>query len=78
MTIAKLSELTITSLGFVRCAFQGHLFRAPAGLHTVHRVRRITKSIYSLKIWMFKRQFKLTKREEKKRIADICLFTIVI
>mgnify|MGYP003492342303 FL=1 len=35
----------------------------------------MAKSIYSLKIWMLKGRFKLTKREQKG-IADICLFTV--
>ena len=53
---------------------RGVSFRAPAGLH---RVRWMSKSIYSLKIWMLKSQFKLTKKEERG-IADICLFTVML
>ena len=66
----ELLELTIIFLGGVPA--RGVSFRAPAGLH---RARWMAKSIYSLKIWMLKGQFKLTKREQKG-IADICLFTV--
>jgi hypothetical protein len=68
----ELLELTITFLGVVPS--RGISFRAPAGLH---RARWMAKSVYSLKIWMFKRQFKLTKREQKG-LADICLFTVLL
>ena len=66
----ELLELTIIFLGGVPA--RGVSFRAPAGLH---RARWMAKSIYSLKIWMLKGRFKLTKREQKG-IADICLFTV--
>lgn len=68
----ELLELTITFLGGLPS--RGISFKTPAGLH---RARWMAKSIYSLKIWMFKRQFKLTKREEKG-LADISLFTVMI
>jgi len=35
----------------------------------------MAKAIYSLKIWMFRQQFKLTKKEQQG-IADVCLFTV--
>mgnify|MGYP006352973215 FL=1 len=66
----ELLELTIIFRGGV--PDRGVSFRAPARLH---RARWMAKSIYSLKIWMLKGQFKLTKREQKG-IADICLFTV--
>lgn len=47
-------------------------FRTPAELH---RTRWIEKSIYSLKINLFKRQFKLSEKETI-RIRDICIFTV--
>lgn len=47
-------------------------FRAPAGLH---RARWMAKVIYALKIWMFRNQFKLTKKEEKG-LLEICIFTV--
>jgi hypothetical protein len=68
----ELLELTITFLGGVPS--RGISFRAPAGLH---RAKWMAKSVYSLKIWMFKQQFKLTKREENG-LADICLFTVML
>lgn len=47
-------------------------FIAPAGLH---RARWMAKAIYALKIWMFRGQFKLTKKEEKGML-EICIFTV--
>ena len=66
----ELLKLTITFLGGVPA--RGVSFRMPAELH---RAKWMAKSIYSLKIWMLERQFKLSKREQNG-IADICLFTV--
>lgn len=49
-------------------------FKAPAGLH---RARWMSKAVYSLKLWMLRSQFKLTKTEEKG-LRDICLFTVKV
>lgn len=68
----ELLNLTIIFLGGV--PKKGISFRAPAGLH---RARWIAKAIYSLKLFMFKDQFKLTKRE-LKAITEICVFVIAI
>ena len=68
----ELLELTIMFLGGVPS--QGCSFKAPAGLH---RARWMAKAIYSLKIWMLRSQFKMTKKEEKG-IADVCLFTVTL
>ena len=68
----ELLELTIMFLGGVPS--RGCSFKAPAGLH---RARWMAKAIYSLKIWMLRSQFKMTKREEKG-IADVCLFTVIL
>jgi hypothetical protein len=35
----------------------------------------MTKAIYSLKVYLFMEQFKLTKREEKG-ICEICVFAL--
>lgn len=53
---------------------RGLSFRAPAGLD---KARWMAKSIYSLKIWMLKKHFELTKMEEKG-IANICIFTVFL
>lgn len=37
----------------------------------------MAKAINSLKIWMLRSQFKMTKKEEKG-IADVCLFTVTL
>src|SRR6218665_1726132 len=58
---------TITFLGGLPSS--GISFRAPAGLH---RARWMAKSVYSIKILMFKGQFKLTKREEKSYQTFAC------
>lgn len=49
-------------------------FKAPAG---VHRARWMAKAIYSLKIYLFRSQFQLTKREETG-IRNICIFSAAI
>jgi hypothetical protein len=56
----ELQNLTIIFLGGT--PGKG-IFRAPAGLH--HQATWIAKTIYSLKGYIFREQFKLTKREEK-------------
>ena len=53
---------------------RGISFKAPAGLH---RARWMAKAVYSLKVWIFRSQFKLTKTEEKG-LGDICLFTVKV
>ncbi|GBP54469.1 hypothetical protein EVAR_47338_1 [Eumeta japonica] len=56
----ELLTLTIIFLGGV--PNKGISFRAPAGLH---RARWMAKAIYCLKLFMFRDQFKMTKRELK-------------
>lgn len=68
----ELLELCIIFLGDV--PEKGVSFKAPAGMH---RARWMAKAIYSLKIYLFRDQFKITKREEAG-IRDICVFTVVI
>ena len=68
----ELLDLTIIFLGGTPS--KGISFRAPSGLH---QARWMAKAIYALKIWMFRSQFKLTKRQEKA-LADICQFTVII
>lgn len=71
----ELLELAILFLGGVLNKHkQKFSFKAPAGLH---RARWMSKSIYALKIFMFKKQFKLTKMEENG-IREICISTIKI
>ena len=53
---------------------KGLSFRFPGGLH---RARWMEKAIYSLKIYLFRGQFKLTKKEYVG-ICDICIFTVRI
>ena len=68
----ELLNLTIIFLGGV--PNKGISFRAPAGLH---RARWMAKAIYCLKLFMFREQFKLTKRELKV-ITEICVFVVII
>lgn len=49
---------------------RGIRFMAPGA---THHARWLSKVIYSLKIWMFKGQFHLTKKEEKG-LQDVCIF----
>ena len=67
-----LLNLTIIFLGGV--PKKGVLFRRPAGLH---RARWMARALYCLKIYLFKHQFKLTKKDEKA-VRDICIFTVII
>ena len=39
----------------------------------MHHARWMAKALYTLKIWIFRGQFKLTKREEQG-IREICIF----
>lgn len=68
----ELLELSIMFLGDV--PEKGVSFKAPGGMH---RARWMAKAIYSLKIYLFRGQFNITKREEHG-IRDICIFTVVI
>ena len=47
-------------------------FKSPAG---PHHARWVAKIIYSMKIWIFRAQFKLTTRETNGA-QEICLFGI--
>ena len=54
----------------------------PRGIHimapeAMHQARWMAKVICSLKIWMFRSQFKLTKKEEKG-LREVCLFSVVL
>ncbi|XP_063547373.1 uncharacterized protein LOC134754858 [Cydia strobilella] len=68
----ELLNLTIIYLGGIPDS--GVAFRMPAGLH---RARWMAKAMYCFKLFMFRHQFKMTKREEKA-VKDICTFTAVI
>lgn len=61
-------ELVIIFLGAVPA--RGVRFMAPGAMH---HARWLSKVIYSLKIWMFRGQFQLTKTEEKG-LQDVCVF----
>lgn len=67
-------ELVIIFLGaaLARYREQRMRFMLPGAMH---HARWMSKVIYSLKIWMFKAQFKLTSKE-KKALSDVCVFTI--
>lgn len=66
----ELLELTIVFLGGV--PERGIRFRAPAGLH---RARWMAKATYSLKIYLFRDEFKLSKQEEFG-IRQVCMFVV--
>lgn len=68
----ELLNLTIIYLGGV--SENQALFRMPAGLH---RARWMAKAMYCLKIFLFRHQFKITKKEEKG-IKDVCIFSVMI
>jgi hypothetical protein len=68
----ELLNLAIIFLGGI--LERGISFRTPGGLH---RARWMAKAIYSLKIYLFRDQFKLSKKEETG-IRDACIFTIKV
>lgn len=68
----ELLELAIIFLGEV--PKRGVHFRAPGGMH---RARWTAKDIYSLKIYLFRNQFKLPKQEESG-IRQVCSFVVKI
>ena len=57
----ELLQLTISFLADAR--FPGTTFKPPAELH---RARWVSKAIYALKIWMFREQFRLTKKRRER------------
>lgn len=68
----ELLQLSIVFLGGE--LENGVSFKMPAGLH---RARWMAKCIYSLKILLFREQFRLTKHEEKS-LLEIFIFTVLI
>ncbi|GBP22025.1 hypothetical protein EVAR_18666_1 [Eumeta japonica] len=68
----ELLDLTIIYLGGV--PEKRTLLRMPPGLH---RARWMPKSMYCLKIFLFRHQLKMTKKEEKG-IKDVCIFSVMI
>lgn len=65
-------ELVIIFLGAAPA--RGIRFMSPGAMH---HARWMSKVIYSLKVIMFKGQFKLTSREEKG-LLDVCVFAVRI
>jgi len=63
-------ELAIDFLGAAPSI--GVQFMSPGAMH---HARWMSKVIYSLKIWMFKAQFKLTPAEERG-LRDVCVFAV--
>jgi hypothetical protein len=68
----ELLELTIILLGGIPST--GIKFKKPGAYH---RARWMAKLIYSMKIFMFKKQFKITAKEEKG-LTEICWFSVSI
>ena len=68
----ELLELTIIFLGAIPP--HGLRFRAPGPMH---HARWMSKAIYSIKVWIFRSQFKWTTREEKG-LQSMCTFIALI
>jgi hypothetical protein len=66
----ELLEISITFLGSEPP--RGIRFLAPGAMH---KARWMAKAIYAIKMWMFKGQFPLTKKEEAG-IRDIAIFVV--
>lgn len=65
-------ELSVVFLGDVPT--RGIRFQAPGAMH---RARWMSKVIYTIKIWLFRSQFKMTASEEKA-IRDLATFSVII
>jgi hypothetical protein len=68
----ELLELTMIFLGFTTP--RGVRFTAPGAFH---QARWLSKAIYSLKIWLFRNQFKLTS-PEVKGLRDVSIFIVTL
>jgi hypothetical protein len=68
----ELLELAMIFLGNVPP--RGVKFRAPG---PVHHARWMSKLLYAFKIWMFRKQFRLTAKEEKA-LKELCIFGILV
>lgn len=68
----ELIELTLIFLN-VKLPYSEHI--SPPG--AMHHARWMSKALYSLKIWIFRNQFKLTKKEESG-IKEFCIFVVSI
>ncbi|BET01714.1 Flavin containing amine oxidoreductase [Nesidiocoris tenuis] len=68
----ELLTLVIMFLGGI--PKNGINFMAPAGLH---RARWMAKGIYAIKVYMFRGEFKMTKKEEVA-ITELCMFVVSI
>ena len=66
----ELVELVISFLGGALSG--GMRFRAPGAMH---HARWTSKVLYSFKIWMFRGQFRLTKKEERG-LLRMCIFFV--
>jgi hypothetical protein len=64
----ELLEITLIFLGITPP--RGIRFVAPGAMH---QARWMSKIIYTFKIWMFRKQFSLTAREEKG-LRELCIF----
>lgn len=65
-------ELSVTFLGDVPA--RGIRFRMPGAMH---RARWMAKVIYTIKMWLFRAQFKKTAGEERS-IRDIAVFSVIV
>ncbi|KAG0724105.1 hypothetical protein GWK47_041316 [Chionoecetes opilio] len=70
MTTRELVKLVIIFLGGAPPG--GIRFLAPEAMH---QARWMSKVLYSFKIWMFRGQFRLTKKEERG-LQRLCLFVV--
>lgn len=64
----ELLEITLIFLGITPP--RGIRFMAPGAMH---QARWMSKIIYTFKIWLFRKQFSLTAREEKG-LRELCIF----
>lgn len=68
----ELLELTLIFIGIVPP--RGVKFSPPGAYH---HARWMSKAIYSLKIYLFREQFQLTKKQTQG-IAEVCIFIVIV
>lgn len=64
-------ELVLVFLGFPLINYQ---FRKPGAMS---HARWMSKAIYTLKIYIFRKEFNLTAKEQKG-LRDVCLFIVIV
>jgi len=71
-TVREFLELALLFLGVQKIEGRRISFKSPGPMHNA---RWMSKVIYSIKVWLFRGQFKLTKKEEEA-LRELALFGV--